>query len=670
MKQLNFREVAELINHSQTTQIELDPVMQEEDWDLYVGRYRIHAHEHEFRVLNLRSNVSNNGLRDAKSRAFKPRHTQVVYAPSIDDRMTAHRALFEGESSGFWNLREYLQSFFAKEHESYKNALAELAPSDYIEPQVKVPAGVNRMRPNPLHSLLIDRAPQGQQQPGTLGVLLAGPGQGKTYMTQYLVTAVMHMRQGFLPIYIRSDQWQTMSLEDMGSLWKTIGHSFRHFNTPIGWIEDHEDQFIRTSLKAGLFTIIFDGLDEYLLRNHDRVSASDVLSALVELVSDTGARIVVTSRTTLWNVEFASEVTQKEHTSQVAIYEIKPFDQNHARNYFRKKSIQVNNALQLFSRLRQHAPELIGRGFVLKLVADLFEGNQEESNEIPERRQPLLWLMEALCERDRRRQNLRLTASEQLEALKIFFSEVVQGEPRSSDTLSFSIELVASRLDADAVAECVRNMSSHALLQCVDSRLDEWEAPERQVQMALLADYVIDIALTKPDQGAISAFCQRGKLSKEQAGVLSETVIDLIFSQFGLDKLAVQIRKLVHNLSHGFANKGMAENRSSNIRRLLMLVVVSALDRLAPKGTDRVHRTEYFIDMLPNREIRGLHFFGTIARLDFSGCQFEDCLFEETKWANCKFDQKTRFVKCRIVGGSNEYCSDFGLAKWGKTYRR
>ena len=76
MRQLHFKEVAELVNHSQTTQIDLDPVdKEEEEWELYAGRYRIHAHEHEFHVLNLRSNVSNNGLRDEKFRAFKPRHT-------------------------------------------------------------------------------------------------------------------------------------------------------------------------------------------------------------------------------------------------------------------------------------------------------------------------------------------------------------------------------------------------------------------------------------------------------------------------------------------------------------------------------------------------------------------------------------------------------------------
>ena len=669
MKQLNFSEVAELVNHSQTTQIEPDPVMNGGDWDLYVGRYRIHAHEHEFHVLYLRSTVSRNGLLDARSRGFKPGY-QVVYAPSLNERSTTPtslRSLFEEEASGFWNLREYLQSFFANEHESYKKALKELAPSDYIEPQVRVPAGGRRTRLNPLHSFLVDPA-QGREQLGTLGVLLAGPGQGKTYMTQHLVTAVMH--RDFFPIYIRSDQWQTMSLEDIGSLWKTIGHSFRHFRTPIGWIEGREDQFIRTSLKAGLFTIIFDGLDEYLLRNHERVSASDVLSALIELVSDTGARIVVTSRTTLWNAEFASEIDQNQHTPQVAIYQIEPFDQDHARQYFRKKlsdDIQINNALQLFSRLRRSASELIGRGFVLKLVADLFEGNQEEPTEVPEKRQPLLWLMEALCERDRKRQNLRLTASEQLKALKIFFSELVQGELSDSNTLSYSIGLAASGLDADAIAECVNNMSSHALLHCVDSGRDEWETPERQIQMALLASYVIDIALLKPDQTAINIFCQRGRLNKEQSGVLSETVIDLISAlTTSLDEFVEQIHNLVRKLSHGFKHRGAVENKGSDIRRLLMMIVVSALDHLPSMGgsKERVDRTEYFIDMLPSREIRSLHFFGTIARQDFSGRQFENCLFEETKWTYCKFDQRTRFVKCRFVGGSNEHCSGFGLANW------
>ena len=669
MKPLNFREVAELVNNSKNIFIEPVPRepkgSREGGWELYHGEYRVHTSKTGFRILYLQSGVTERGLTEAKRKSFSPGHTQVVYAPSLDNETRKHKDLFEREASGFWTLGGYMESVLTDEYESYKNVLKNFGPTDYVEPQVITPRGVRLKSVNPLYSFLVDSVEPSGGHSGILGVLLAGPGQGKTYMTQFLVDSIVRYQPNRLPIYIRSDQWPTMFLADAG-LWKTISHSFRHFGTPIGWIEDCEDQFIRTSLKTGLVTIIFDGLDEYLLRNRDRASASDVLSALIDLVSDTGARILVTSRTTLWNAEFASEVEQGQHDRQISVYEIVPFDQNHARNYFRKKlanDTQVGRASELFAGLSGQASDLIGRGFVVYLIADLF-ARGHSSTEMPAGKQPLLWLMEALCNRECERQNLRLSASEQLAALRTFFAEVVQDQSPDSELLSYSIELVTEGLNSEAVEECVKKMSSHPLLHCVDSERDEWQTSERQIQMALLADYVIDIALQNPDDSAIENFCQRGKLNQEHAGLLSEMIIELIFIQFGHEMLVKQTRDLISNLSRGCTKRG-AVDRSGDMRRLLMTIVMAALDRLAPRGTDRRDRRERFVEMLPDHEIRAQHFVGSIVRMDFSGCKFTECVFEEAKWANCKFDQQTEFFDCHFVGGSNEYCDGFGLAKWG-----
>ena len=557
---LNFRDVANLVNNSGSIYINPTPTRprasQEGGWELYHGEYRVHIDKKAFEILYLQSGATEPVLREAKS-SFKSGYTQVVYASSLDNETRKHKEIFEKEARGFWTLGQYLKSVLAKEYELYKNRLTRLEPVDYVDPQVKVPSGVRRKKVNPLFSFLVDSAQLGGGRSGTLGVLLAGPGHGKTYMTQYLVDSIVKYRQERFPIYIRSDQWPAMS-HGPGLLWETISHSFRHFRTPIGWIEGCEEQFIRTALKADLVTIIFDGLDEYLLRNYGRISASDVLSALFDLVSDTGANILVTSRTTLWNAEFAPEVEKNEHEQQIAVYEIEPFDQNHARNYFEKKlstKKQVSVASELFTELSSQASDLIGRGYVVKLIADLVDRGHS-TGKMPTGRQPLLWLMDALCNRERERQDLQLSSSEQIAALKIFFAELVQDESPDSNLLSYSIELATTGLSPAAIQECVAKMSSHPLLHCVDKAGDEWQTPERQIQIALLADYVIENALLNPALSTITNFCQRGKMDQEQAGLLSEMVTDLMFTQFGSVHLAEKTRDLISNLSEGLYEEG------------------------------------------------------------------------------------------------------------------
>src|SRR5213078_3421210 len=99
--------------------------------------------------------------------------------------------------------------------------------------------------PNPILSFLLDSDTDGGSSSGKLGILLAEPGQGKTYMSHYLVSSISKMNKGLVPIMVDSSQWGTMSVEDQSSLAKTIAHSFRHFDATLGWVAGHEDVFLR-----------------------------------------------------------------------------------------------------------------------------------------------------------------------------------------------------------------------------------------------------------------------------------------------------------------------------------------------------------------------------------------------------------------------------------------
>jgi hypothetical protein len=275
------------------------------------------------------------------------------------------------KAQGIWTTREYLVSFIKEEIQTYLKKLADQAPHDYIDPHVETPSGFPRKIPNPLLSFLQD--PETEKGVGKLGILLAEPGQGKTYRSRYLVSRISEVDKGLVPLMVDSSQWHTMPIEDQRSLSKTIAHSFRHFGATIGWLEGHEDDFLRAILKADLFRIVFDGFDEYILRNMGMVQPLEVLETLADLAKATGTRIVITSRTSFWNTNLPeAEVEAFIQRTGSLVFTILPFDFQHATNYFRHRfqdSTKVDHALHIYSALRQQNDDFVGRGFVLSLVA-------------------------------------------------------------------------------------------------------------------------------------------------------------------------------------------------------------------------------------------------------------------------------------------------------------
>ena len=317
-----FNEIVTLVNKSKTVSIDLEPRRKRDGrWSLHAGRYKVHASTMDFDVLYLGPGSTQESIDEAHT-FYHSGHTHVVYAPSLDKRRRKyHRERF-GQSDLLWNSKEYIHSFIHDELEAYLDRIKKIAPKYYIDPQVTTPAGTTGKIPNPLLNAL--RAPRFEQATSEgLSILLGEPGQGKTFMSQYVVSELVRS-QSFVPIYISSSQWESMPRDHLGSLRKTIAHSFRYFEAPIGWIDGQEDAFLRTTLRADLFRIVFDGFDEYILRNEGRVSVSDVLNELSELAGSTGARILITSRSSFWD----SNIDEHDFVARTraAVYRIAPFD--------------------------------------------------------------------------------------------------------------------------------------------------------------------------------------------------------------------------------------------------------------------------------------------------------------------------------------------------------
>jgi hypothetical protein len=428
---IDFQDIAQLLNYSRTTSIDPSPLQAKDGrWAIYKGTHKIHTSSLPFRVLYLYAAASQEDIKAALRALRNTEDTHIVYPQSLDRniRTNIEIASIRKKTQGVWTTREYLVSFIKEEIQTYLKKLADQAPHDYIDPRVETPSGFMRKIPNPLLSFLRD--PETEKVVGKLGILLAEPGQGKTYMSRYLVSRISEVDKGLVPLMVGSSQWHTMPIEDQRSLSKTIAHSFRHFGATIGWLEGHEDDFLMATLKTDLFRIVFDGFDEYILRNMGVVQPLEVLETLAELAKTTGTRIVITSRTSFWNTNLPeAEVDAFIKRTSALVFTILPFDVEHAANYFKRRfpdGAKVEHALHIYNALRTKNDDFVGRGFVLSLVADLADQGGDTQRKV-EASKAMLWLIQALCEREQLRQQLPFTSKEQMSLLSTFALEVAEG---------------------------------------------------------------------------------------------------------------------------------------------------------------------------------------------------------------------------------------------------
>jgi hypothetical protein len=677
MNPLTFPEIASLLNRSGTTEIDLSPSQsQEGSWSFYLGNHKVHESSYPFSALYFHSTATQEDIRNAH-RLVENDVTHVVYPSSLQNRSSIDLRSHFRRAKGVWTIKEYLVSFIKKEIDTYIQRLSEEKPRFYIDPRVEVPAAFSRKIPNPVLAFLRDRESDPRLGGGRLGVLLAEPGQGKTYMSRYLAARILELDKDLVPLVVNSSQWDTMALEDQRDLMKTLAHSFKHYGATIGWLHGHEDEFFRVTLKADVFRIVFDGFDEYILRNRGKVVASEVLDGLNELANSTGSRIIITSRTSFWvsslldaadeggGVEelprktAESNKVAREDGSDASVFLILPFDQEHAKNYFRARldtDRKRELASQTYRELNKISPDLAGRGFVLSLIARLFKDQDDDDLLQVESLNPLLWLMFALCEREQERQSLPFNSREQVEILTVFASDVAAGEQPDSELLELAMRIVKPSLDPETISATLEKLQSHPLLERVRG-VDIWQFRHEQIWVALLATEIVKLS---PER--VRLIVNKLKIDADLSHDLASRIIDLVKNEHsGTDRID-RLKELIKAMSD--YEVITSPSQPSRGARLGATLALESLDELLPKSS-HLERRKLLQRLCGGELLERLAFSGTVARLDLRGTRFSKCRFERVAWANCQFDKYTTFQECRFEGmASPQYSEGFGYVQF------
>jgi NACHT domain len=650
MDRLRFADLIELVNCTDFVFINPEPTRTEAGWSVYSAEYRVPMESFEFEILYINSRATRDDVlmaaREHVAKSKGNRTIRVIHdAPSSALRVMT-RQVFANRTKGVWEPREYLYSLIEPQVKKYRSALRR--PDYYVSPPVELRSTHNLEGTTDLVDL---HAKTDDTAAGSVEVLLAAPGQGKTCTSEHLA-AELTKTKDIIPILVISDHWKEMSPADVSSIWKTIVRCFEFYGARIPWLAGSEEQFLRATLKADLCRIVFDGFDEYVLHNKPQLNAKDVLGSLVSLAANTGAKILVTSRTAFWDNAFE---TDSDVPPNVRIHQIRPFRERHATKYFSARfnnnPLLIPRAVSVFNDLHHENAEFAGRGFVLPLITDLVAAG-DASTSRPSTADVAHWLFQEICNREARNHELPIDSRDQLRALAYFAAEVAAGREPDTKLLQAAFGTVTG-LRKETIENITEKIKIHPLIT-YSQATNQWTFNQQQVAIILLADALLDSGIFTTS--LISSL----RLDAAARQDLAAAIVSALMLR-PPDVMIVEARKLITAV-RGINGDGGAGCHTGVGPRLAGALLLALLDAARP-GNDRDGRTDLLLELSAHERIRGLLLSGSIARLDLRNVTFVNCTFEGATFIKCQFAETTLFERCLFIGGTEpEFCTRFGAA--------
>ncbi len=163
---------------------------------------------------------------------------------------------------------------------------------------------------------------------GTLRVMLAGAGVGKTTLSRHLMGHLASRvdTTKTIPIYVEAEHWRSLNTAALHGLWDIINHSL--YGPGASPDIKLTEALFSHALGQGYFCFIFDGFDELCGANAPHFDPSSVLRELSGWAKGSEARVLLTTRTLFWNAKISGVPPSTE------LMTLEPFNTQQARGYF------------------------------------------------------------------------------------------------------------------------------------------------------------------------------------------------------------------------------------------------------------------------------------------------------------------------------------------------
>lgn len=489
-----------------------------------------------------------------------------------------------------------------------------------------------------------------------LKVIVASAGQGKTYYTRKSVADIAKKSGAAnVPIYINSQQWKGMDLESLYPVWKIITACFRSFDAPITLIEGREEDFVQSTLSAELCEIFFDGFDEYILSTK-AISAMETINALCEMASKTNSTITITSREEFWQSAFSESDCTK--ACPIEIIKLTPFDKKSAGEYFKKTILDEKRratAFRYYNKLlgdlsnKPQGQELVGKGITLRLIADLCNAGDSNTNEYNHQdiAYPILEITKNICKREHKRQSLDVFTSDiQLKVIAAIALETSSGNNVS--TTSIKKMLHTHKVTGEITEKIIGAgtqigaLVSHPLFR-YDNTSDTWLIRYEQIKYNILAYKIV-----KPfSQRTIDASteCNKTHLDKilDCNGITLSNIIECILDQMFWGNTHDSYTKLAKNFIDHIR---CTYNNTESINHFIISIAFSTIARM-PKSTTGTEKSDTLKFLLgKNDYISDLTFSGDISSIHFTNVLFSKCTFNGATFINCNIIENLLFDTC------------------------
>ena len=487
---------------------------------------------------------------------------------------------------------------------------------------------------------------RGSTPGGKLQVISAAAGVGKTTLARQVILGLADKYNEFksVPTFVESSHWSKLRLDSVDDLWEIIDNSLGNFSKSLSIKQD----LFEHAVKQGYVTFVFDGFDELCTQRQSRFSARDVLNQLIELVAETDARVVITTRTLFWDAEIG------ETPPSCEVHYLRPFEAPQAKDYFQKyfknDRVGAERSLNLYKQLIEQSqrPRESGGGRVqfanLPMCVGMIARFAQEGGttlDLTEEGTVIERFLLQILERECARQGLRTKAKEQFSA----FEEVavlcaLQGR------CDFELELLVaggfSEVDAN-------KLGVHPLVSTLDGKT--YSFGYEFLETYLVASNISRLIASgnTHDQSSIKLMGReangKGFVIEHISEMLGNDGLELVGAFYrSLGSKNVQSKSFLFHLA-----KSLAEGSGQ---------FVTGRDKAVA-----IFRSLCGEEFSEKAVASDLNISGSVDRIDLSGITFLRGLFADVSFVRCKADQATRFSGCRFAGDLQfEDCS---TKEWG-----